>query len=209
MVVFAGGGDDTIKLSPTGGFSFHFLDGGSGNDTLDLSALAGPVNVALDTGLGSGAAPPGMLLFSSIENVIGSNAADHIAASSAVNILTGGGEADTFVFNDLNAVRNGTTFDAAKRDTITDFVHGTDRINLSHIDANTGTGGTQHFSGISFWNGTGAEFTAANQLKFHYETINGQEHTIIDGNINGNTGTDFQIDLVRHIALTSSDFILT
>lgn len=209
LVVFAGGGDDTIKLSPTGGFSFHFLDGGSGNDTLDLSALAGPVNVALDTGLGSGAAPPGMLLFSSIENVIGSNAADHIAASSAVNILTGGGGADTFVFNDLNAVRNGTTFDAAKRDTITDFVHGTDRINLSHIDANTGTGGTQHFSGISFWNGTGAEFTAANQLKFHYETINGQEHTIIDGNINGNTGTDFQIDLVRHIALTSSDFILT
>ena len=208
LVASAGGGDDTIKISATNGLSFHFIDGGSGTDTLDLSALAGPANVNLDAGFAILTAPPGVQLLTSIENVIGSSGADRITASASVNILTGGGGADTFIFSNMDAVRNGATFNAAKRDVITDFVHGTDRIDLSGIDTNTGAGGTQHFSGISLWNGTGAEFTAPNQLRFHYETIAGQEHTIIDGNINANLGVDFQIDLAKHIALTASDFVL-
>jgi hypothetical protein len=50
---------------------------------------------------------------------------------------------------------------------------------------------------------------ARGQPAYHYKTdASGLQHTIIEGNINANPAADFQIDLVGHLVLTASDFIL-
>ena len=50
---------------------------------------------------------------------------------------------------------------------------------------------------------------AGGQPGYHYETdAGGLQHTIIEGNINAYPAADFQIDLVGHLVLTASDFIL-
>jgi hypothetical protein len=52
---------------------------------------------------------------------------------------------------------------------------------------------------------------AGGQIGYHFETIGGIVHTIIEGNIrvgNNNTQVDFQVALEGEINLTLSDFFL-
>jgi serralysin len=56
---------------------------------------------------------------------------DTLVGGSGADILTGGLDADIFVFSALADSGTGTP------DLVTDFVHGTDIIDLSAIDANT------------------------------------------------------------------------
>ena len=78
------------------------------------------------------------------------------------------------------------------RDIITDFVRGTDRIDFSSIDANTGASGNQAFT----FRGQTTTFTAAGQLAYHYETIGDVSYTVIKGNVNSNLAADFQVALL-------------
>jgi serralysin len=155
--------------------------------------------------------------YSSIENIIGSAYADSLRGNTAANtiqgrsgndtlngrggndklvggagkdILYGGGGADTFDFNAFTESLPGA------RDTIKDFVRGSDRIDLRSIDANTKMSGNQAFSFI----GSKAFAGEAGQLKFG----NG----VLSGDVNGDKMTDFQVNVSGLSALAKTDFYL-
>ncbi|MEZ5776226.1 MAG: M10 family metallopeptidase C-terminal domain-containing protein [Hyphomicrobiaceae bacterium] len=100
---------------------------------------------------------------------------------------------------------------ASTRDKIMDFKHGTDKIDLSGMDASTYWGGNQAFnfigtssfhSGLLF--GTGGEIR---YQKFNYSgTAN--DKTVIYGDVDTDGSSEFQIELKGLVTLSASDFIL-
>jgi Peptidase M10 serralysin C terminal len=108
--------------------------------------------------------------------------------------LAGGLGNDVFVFTKLADSL------PANPATITDFVHGSDVINLLAIDANTSVKGDQAF----LFGGQNANVTA------HGVTwTESGGNTIIQADVNGNTTADLAIVLTGlHHNLTASDFIL-
>ena len=64
---------------------------------------------------------------------------DRLIGGNGSDTLIGGASSDNFVFS---ALSNSTP---ASPDTIVDFTHGLDKIDLSAIDANTAAGGNQAF----------------------------------------------------------------
>jgi Ca2+-binding RTX toxin-like protein len=171
-----GGGANNLLQGQRGD---DWLDGGSGDDTLDG---------------GQG-----------IDTLAGGDGADTLIGGANRDILTGGAGADMFVFSSISD--SGTR--VGVRDVITDFTQGQDHIDLSQIDARTsggGSAGNQSFLFLGEWNGTGSEFNNPAQLKYHFVNVGGVDHTYVEGNVNTGNGADIQIDLIGHIALTSSDF---
>jgi Ca2+-binding RTX toxin-like protein len=228
-----GNGNDTFIMSVDN--TRDTITGGGGTDTADYSAFTTNLSVNLGTlilpttvtGSGTTAATSDQL-GDNIENFIGGSGADSITGTTGSNILVGGAGADTitggqgadtltgglgadkFVISavqllGLSTYDTGTT--AATRDVITDFVSGVDKIDFSGIDSNyTGvfdfSNGT--FSALTF----GTTFTAANQLRYHYEGVGVNEITVIEGNVNANLAADFQIALIGHITFVAADIIL-
>ncbi|WP_189417194.1 VCBS domain-containing protein [Mesorhizobium sp. M1C.F.Ca.ET.193.01.1.1] len=126
----------------------------------------------------------------------GGDGNDKIVGGAGADSLTGGAGADTFYYgpdvSDSPA--------SAANDIITDFVHGVDKIDLSSIDANTGSGGDQ-----AFLFGGQNPATVANSLTWSEQGGN----TIVHVDVNGNTSADFQITLTGvNLGLTASDFVL-
>jgi hypothetical protein len=81
---------------------------------------------------------------------------------------------------------------------VSDFEHGTDRINLVLYDTPETQLG-QH--DMSFIGQSG--FTASNQLRFVYQGGD----TIVQGNLDTDALPEFEIQLTGHVTLTASDFI--
>jgi Ca2+-binding RTX toxin-like protein len=203
---FVGGaGNDTIIAAND--TLAHRYDGGAGNDTLDLSHIAGPLAINLSTGAIAGGGTN--ITMANVENVIGGSGNDAAAVGSSTAHFTGGLGADTLVFGSLAALKNG-----AARDVFTDFSSGVDQIDLHLVDANGGLTGTPHFTFLGAYSGslatefaagtgTGAASTAG-QLKYHYETIAGVQHTIVDMHTTNTAGAaDRQIDLgAQHVVVT-------
>jgi hypothetical protein len=100
--------------------------------------------------------------------------------------MTGAAGSDTFLYGAITD--SGTT--AATRDTITDFVVGTDTIDVSAIDANTNVAGNQAFAFI----GTAA-FSALGQARY----VGG----ILQFNSTGNNNADMTIALTGNPAITA------
>ena len=136
-----------------------------------------------------------------IENVIGTSYGDDLSGDNRANVITGGGGADTlagrggadtFVYT---AVTDSTKSAA---DTITDFEHGIDKIDLSGIDLDSSQGGRQGFHFLP----TGAFSGAAGDLV--YNAASG----VLAGDANGDGIADFQIVLANKAALSAVDLIL-
>ena len=124
------------------------------------------------------------------DTINGGNGNDNLTGAAGADLLTGGLNADTFIYLATLAHSNGAT-----RDTINDFTSGSDRINLSAIDANTGVGGNQAFifrGGLAF-NGTG-------QVRY--------AGGILEANVNGDLAADFQIQLSGAPVLVVGDLVL-
>ncbi|MGX9866258.1 M10 family metallopeptidase, partial [Pseudomonas moraviensis] len=104
--------------------------------------------------------------------------------------LIGGNGADTFVFRAVNEIGLG-----ANRDVITDFnsLQG-DKIDLTKFDANLMTAG---FNGFTFIGAN--DFTGAGQLRF-------VDH-VLSGNVSGNAGADFEIQLVGVNSFSANDLV--
>jgi Ca2+-binding RTX toxin-like protein len=154
----------------------------------------------------------GIDTLTSIENLTGSLFDDVLTGSSSSNVLigldgndvlnggngadtlVGGSGADRFVFT---ALANSSP---AAPDTIVDFTHGVDFIDLSAIDANTSAAGNQAFA----FAGQGANAVA--HAVTWYETGG---NTVVQVDVNGNTTADLTIMLagIDH-HLSSTDFIL-
>ncbi|MBI5780183.1 MAG: M10 family metallopeptidase C-terminal domain-containing protein, partial [Rhodocyclales bacterium] len=129
-------------------------------------------------------------------NVIVGNAGDNILSGKAgVDTLTGNGGSDVFVFADGDS---GSA--AGQRDLITDFTLGTDKLDLVALDANGGVSGDQAFR----WLGTGAFDGASAALRYSYDASRGV--TVLEGDVNGDRGADFALELSGNKALGESDF---
>ena len=203
------GGNDTLS----GGNGSDLLEGGTGNDKLyggsgiDIAYYGGSTAVLFDLSGSTDTARRGSETdtLSSIQGVIGSSAGDTFRGDGAANLFmggdgkdtyTGGGGRDLYDFNALSDSRVG--FSA--RDVITDFAHGTDKIDLSGIDADTTRPGDQAFH----WVGN-APFTGApGELGFFTSGAN----TVIQASNDGDTAGELQIQLTGHPALSASDFYL-
>ncbi|MER8830390.1 hypothetical protein NKH73_29385 [Mesorhizobium sp. M0938] len=116
------------------------------------------------------------------------------------DILTGGAGDDAFRFDTI-----GQSAANVNRDIITDFndIDGPagDTINVSGIDANTLVGGNQALVLLA---ADGDSFTGAGQLRWYTSGGN----TFVEGNVDGNLGADFSIQLTGLKTLGSDDFLL-
>jgi serralysin len=127
--------------------------------------------------------------------IIGNEGANVITGGAGVDTLTGGAGADTFVF-----ASGDTGAAAGQRDTITDFLPGTDKIDLTGWDADTTTAGTQAFRFLGnapFDGSAGALHTVFDATR---------NVTILEGDTNGDRVPDFGIELAGNLTLTTNDF---
>ncbi|MBS3647789.1 M10 family metallopeptidase C-terminal domain-containing protein [Pseudaminobacter sp. 19-2017] len=115
---------------------------------------------------------------------------DKLNGNGGKDVLIGGAGKDIFVFD---------TAREARGDTIRDFVHGEDRINLKGIDANTRATGDQAFKFI----GKQGFHDVAGELRAYQS--NGD--TYLAGDTNGDADADFTIRIVGAHTFTASDFI--
>jgi hypothetical protein len=131
------------------------------------------------------------------DQIKGSANGDLFYAAGAQDILFGGGGADIFQYRALGD----SAVDA--RDLVQDFLRGTDKIDLSRIDADLDAAGDQGFAFI----GEDAFSGAIGQLRA-YSSGNGS--WFVDGDINGDGLADFRIEIVTtdNLALASSDFLV-
>jgi serralysin len=149
--------------------------GGSGADTLlgndaDNRLVGNDGNDLLQGGAG-------------LDTLIGGNGADTLEGGFGRDRLTGSPGADCFVFHDLK--------DSATRktaDVITDFEHGSDRIDLH---------------GLGFSSIVGALSGAAGELVVSLAT-----NTLLSGDLDGDGRLDFFVTLKGAVTLTAADFIL-
>ena len=108
-------------------------------------------------------------------------------------MLTGGAGRDTFDFNSLSEL----SASVRSSDVIKDFRHGTDKLDLSGLDANSGAVGNQAFTTLI---SSSASFSAAGQLKY----VGG----ILYGNTDGDSSAEFAISLTGAPVVSLSDFML-
>jgi Ca2+-binding RTX toxin-like protein len=198
----------------SGGAGADQLDGGAGSDIASYYTGILGVSVNLTTGTASGGDAAGDTL-TGIEGLSGSNLAKDILAGDAganalrgwggddaltgaggKDTLLGGAGADRFIYGSVSDSAVG-----AGADVIHDFSHAQgDRIDLSAIDATTGTAGNQAFTFI----GTALYTGVAGQLRYHSDGA----VTTIAGDVNGDGVSDFHIQLTGSIGIVAGDFVL-
>jgi Ca2+-binding RTX toxin-like protein len=123
---------------------------------------------------------------------------DILQANAGADTMTGGGGADTFRY--LTAGDS----TAASMDHILDFAPGTDKIDLSRIDANSLVGGDQAFRWIGSAAFTGGGAGGAGELR----AVLSSGHWLVQGDTNGDGAADFVIDVTTPAALGAGDFLL-
>ncbi|MNV13121.1 Poly(beta-D-mannuronate) C5 epimerase 2 [compost metagenome] len=116
----------------------------TGNSLANTLTGNGAANV-LDGGIGN-------------DILSGGTGNDRLVGGAGKDVLTGGAGIGIFDFNALNE----TGLTSTTWDVISDFVRGSDKIDLSTLDANTATNGNDAFRTII---GSTTAFTAAGQLK--------------------------------------------
>ncbi len=126
----------------------------------------------------------------------GGSGNDRLIGGAGVDQLTGGAGADVFAFlvGDSSAA-------SGQHDRITDFTSGVDRIDLSGIDAISGTSVNDLFRFI----GTTAFDGTAGALNYVYNSVLGV--TVVQGDTNGDRVADFAIDLTGNVTLGAGDLI--
>jgi Ca2+-binding RTX toxin-like protein len=131
----------------------------------------------------------GSLETNGILNIFGGRAADTLKGGGqadllhgnlGADLLTGNGGADIFRYDTTAESTNSAS------DHILDFTTGTDRIDLSRIDANTAAFGNQDFQ----WIGSNAFSHTAGELRA--EQVNGADW-LLQGDTDGNGAADFVV----------------
>jgi hypothetical protein len=180
-----------VKETPPGTEGSEKLVGGNGDDVLDGKGG----NDVIEGGGGN----------------------DTLIGGTGIDTLTGGAGRDIFVFATpqdsapgYSGYVNNGAYDplsgAAKRDVVTDFVKGEDRLDLSKIDASLKLSGDQAF----IWNGTANFSSKSGDLIYRTFDLAGtaNDKTIVYGDIDLDGRADFQIELAGILNLSRSDFIL-
>ena len=187
----------TLQHAAGGGGFISFVNGINGgfsiaNGVTIENATGG---TAIDSITGNGAAN---ILSGNAGNdrISGLGGADKINGGSGADILAGGGGADDFVYTAITDSAN------SQFDTVNDFVHSLDDIDVAAIDANGSAAGNAAFTfrGKSAFTGAGAE------IRYFKNTT--QNFTNIQVDLDGNKVADMTIRLTGTIDLGVEDFIL-
>ena len=127
--------------------------------------------------------------------IVGNDGANRLSGKAGVDVLTGGAGRDVFAFADGDSAAAPGT-----RDRVTDFVPGTDQLDLTGIDADTSAAGMSafRFLGASAFDGRPGALHAI------YDAARGV--TVIEGDTNGDRAADFAIDLAGDQTLGASSF---
>ncbi len=183
---YGGAGDDWFKASRNDGEDTYYggdAPADSGSDTLDMSAIL--TNISANLGTGGNAkgfaqtAGVKDTLYG-IENIVTGSGNDSITASTAHNVIDGGAGNDTFVFKSAAH---------ADGDTLTTFQAG-DRIDVSSFMGHH----------VTLVNGP----ASAGQISVSYEMIDGVEHTVLSGNVDGDPDAEFHLNIKGHHNLNGS-----
>jgi Ca2+-binding RTX toxin-like protein len=170
--LFGFGGDDTLR----GRDGDDFILGGAGNDLI-----------------GGGNGEDALFGEAGNDRLFGGNGNDTLTGGGDGDLMFGGNGADTFRF--LSVADSAF----AGRDIISDFVSGTDTLDMTLVDGNATLAGRQAFN----WVGT-AQFTAAGDLRF---VTNGTDGWVL-GNTDANTATaEMVIHLLGVTTLSGADFL--
>jgi Ca2+-binding RTX toxin-like protein len=215
-------GGDTLN----GGFGNDILNGAGGNDTLNGDQDAD----TLDGGTGTDTLNGGSgndTLYGRAENDILNGGADNdtLVGGEAKDTLTGGSGADTFRFHNVSEssvtpLAKGRVLDTV--DTITDFQHGIDKIDLRPIDADPTRGHDQAFIFLTSpdlyagdWTGklwvvagTTAPFTPGGLPGSSGGPITGSTPTMVYASTDADAAAEFQIELRWGPTVTAGDFYL-
>lgn len=209
--ILVGDNGDNVIDGGTGGNDV--MNGFGGVDTLSYAKATAGVTIDLGNGKGGGVAKGDTFL--NFENVTGTDFADKLNGNAGNNVLkggdgddiinggdgmdmiyggagadvmSGGKKADTFVFTMADA--------DGSLDRIKDFVAGTDKIDLSAIDANLGSAINDAFTFI----GSTAFSGTAGELRYQGNRL--------QGDIDGDGVADIDVALLGSPALTIADLIL-
>jgi len=209
------GGDGNDTLNGAGGTDT--MIGGLGNDIYMVDVATDVVTELAGQGKDAVKSSVSYVLAANVENLtltgtaaidatgntgknvlVGNAGANVLTGGRGKDTMTGGKGVDTFNFDSALDSKVGAT----TRDIVKDFVHATDIIDLSTIDANGAAAGNGTFTLLA---NLGDTFTGvAGQLRFFSDGGN----TVIEGDTNADMVADFQIQLNGAIALTGVDFIL-
>ncbi|WP_449220132.1 calcium-binding protein [Tistrella mobilis] len=180
------------------------LDGGTGRDVASYITSTAGVIIDLGAGTAAGGHATGDVLVS-IEGLIGSSLSDSLTGGTSDDFITGGADADQLAggaghdrFIYLALSDSGVGY--ANRDTISDFASG-DLIDLSAIDANSGTADDQAFRFL----GTAAFDGTAGALRV---IDTGSISSLIQIDLDGDRYVDMEINLTGFRGTTVGDFIL-
>lgn len=176
----------SIETITANGFSGVYVRGNAAANLLDFSGTVLTGIIRIEGGGGA-------------DTIVGSAGADTLVGGAGGDRLTGGAGADVFRFN-LSTESKGAAFD-----TITDFAHLTDQIDLRAIDANTLVAGDQSFAFI----GAAAFGLVAGEMRL---IVGATGETRLLGDTNGDGKADFDIHLAPlgglAVGLTSADILI-
>lgn len=192
FAVWDAGGSDTLDFSGYTQTQRIDLNDGAFSNVGGLTGnVAIAVGVAIENALGGSGADT--MLGNEFANTLRGNAGnDVIDGNGGSDQLYGGAGADRFVFDAVTDSRSGAI------DRIFDFASGSDKIDLSAIDARTNVSGDQAFTLVSLFSGQSGQATYAYSASTGLTTIN------LD--VNGDRVADFTLTLNGQIAGT--DLIL-
>ncbi len=190
-VISGRSGDDLIRGdsggdSMGGGSGNDTLSGGTGHDSLDGGSghdrmFGGANDDTLEGTLGNDYLDGG----SGDDNLSGGSHDDRLDGGTGQDTLSGGTGADIFVFGGVSDSPHGLT-----RDVITDFEAGVDQIDLS------GFSGTLTYIGGAGYSGSAGEV--------RYNAAVGRLYV----DTNGDSASDFSVDLTGNPSLSADDLIL-
>jgi Ca2+-binding RTX toxin-like protein len=162
---------------------------------MSLGTVLASTGTASANTLNGGSGMDGFYGMAGHDTISGGEGNDLIDGGAGVDRMTGGTGSDIFDFDSSGEAG----------DVITDFTHLVDAIDLSGMDASSALAGNNAFA----WWGTGAFGTGAGG-ELRYAKFNNagttNDYTIVYGDRDCDTGSEFQIRLRGLVNLSSADF---
>ena len=218
-----GSGNDTLQ----GGAGNDPLIGGAGVDIADYSTATTAITVSLAVTIAQNTGGAGSDTLSGIEGLVGGTAADSLTGNDSDNLiwgkagndtLVGAGGADQLRGGDgLDTLSGGAgtdwfIFDTApnattNRDTITDFVSGTDKLQFSKaVFTGLSSAALGDLTTDAFWSGAGVSTAHDATDRFIYNTTTGALFYDADGNAAGSAAVQVALlGATTHPTLSFTD----